>query len=133
MRTLAFNKESDGAWYIEFPGYPFAHHNLMMVAGADLLCDYVAGIQGHPDRAVVDVALDEERLDGREPDIVMKRTQMGYGAYYRPSLPLGQPPVVKDASGRETAIEKAWLCPVTLLVLHRYPKQINLYIAPPES
>lgn len=29
---LKFNKEADGAWYIEFPGYPFAHHNLRPVA-----------------------------------------------------------------------------------------------------
>ena len=130
---LAFNKEPDGAWYIEFPGYPFAHHNLMMVAGADLLCDYVADKQGHPHRAVVDATLDEGRLDGREPDVVMKRFEMGYGASYRNALPQGQPPVVKDRFGCEKAVGEAWLCPVTLLVLGRYPKKINLYIAPSDN
>ena len=53
---LKFNKESDGAWYIEFPGYPLAHHNLMMVAGADKLCQYVAEKEGHPNRAVAFLA-----------------------------------------------------------------------------
>ena len=83
---LKFNKESDGCWYIEFPGYPFAHHNLMMVAGADRLCDYVAQMEGHLDRAVVDI----------------------YDRTYE--------------------IPTAWLCPVTLLVLFRYPRKINLYL-----
>ena len=35
---LQFNHENDGRWYIDFPGWPFSHHNLMMVAGADELC-----------------------------------------------------------------------------------------------
>ena len=124
---LVFNREPDGEWYIEFPGYPFAHHNLMMVAGANQLCAYVAEKEGHPDRAVVDVTLDGRRLDGREPDIVMERIKKGYGASYRNSLPSGLPPIV-SWRGHEIEVDTAWLCPVTLLVLFRYPKRINLYI-----
>ena len=129
MKTfhLVFNREPDGEWYIEFPGYPFAHHNLMMVAGANLLCAYVAEKEGHPDRAVVDITLDGGRLDGREPDIVMERIKKGYGASYRNSLPSGLPPVV-SWRGREIDVDTAWICPVTLLVLFRYPKRINIYI-----
>lgn len=26
---LKFNKEADGDWYIDFPNYPFEHHNLL--------------------------------------------------------------------------------------------------------
>ena len=59
---LRFNKEADGDWYIDFPGYPFAHHNLMMVAGANQLCAYVAEKEGHPCRAVVD-------WEGREVEV----------------------------------------------------------------
>lgn len=125
---LKFNKESDGQWYIEFPGYPFAHHNLMMVAGADQLCDYVAEKEGHPGRAVVDVTLDDKLLDERQPDITMDRIKKGYGATYKNSLPSGKAPVVLWR-GREEKIEQAWLCPVTLLVLFRYPQRINLYFS----
>jgi hypothetical protein len=124
---LAFNKEADGDWYIEFPGYPFAHHNLMMVAGADMLCAYVAEKEGHPDRAVVDVTINDRLLDGREPDIVMERYKMGYGANYRNYLPSGEHPEV-FVRGRDVEIDTAWLCPVTLLVLFQYPEKINLYI-----
>ena len=125
---LKFNKESDGDWYIEFPGYPFAHHNLMMVAGANQLCAYVAEAQGHPDRAIVDVTLGDNLLDGMMPDIVMDRFKKGYGASYRNSVPqTGEPPLVWW-NGRDVEVTEAWLCPVTLLVLFQYPRRINIYI-----
>ncbi len=37
--TLSFVLESDDKWYIDLPNWPFAHHNLQMVAGADDLLD----------------------------------------------------------------------------------------------
>ena len=125
---LKFNKEADGDWYIEFPGYPFSHHNLMMVAGADLLCAYVAEKEGHPNRAVVDVTINDHLLDGRVPDIVMERIEKGYGATYQNRLPYGLAPLYTAPNGREIEIDRAWLCPVTLLVLFQYPQKINLYI-----
>jgi hypothetical protein len=125
---LKFNKEADGDWYIDFPGYPFAHHNLMMVAGADLLCAYVAEKEGHPNRAVVDVTINDHLLDGRLPDIVMERIEKGYGATYQNRLPYGLAPLYTAPNGHEIEIDRAWLCPVTLLVLFQYPQKINLYI-----
>ena len=124
---LKFNKEADGCWYIDFPGYPFAHHNLMMVAGADQLCEYVAEKQGHPACADIDVTLGRNRLDGRTPDIVMSRYKTGYGASYYNHTPDGLPPILAR-DGQFLTIPEAWLCPVTLLVLGRYPKEINIYI-----
>ena len=35
--TIQFNKEADRKWYVDFPNWPFDHHNLLMVAGADAL------------------------------------------------------------------------------------------------
>lgn len=29
-------------WYVDFPDWPFAHHNLAMVGDADKLCSYLA-------------------------------------------------------------------------------------------
>ena len=124
---LKFNKEADGCWYIDFPGYPFAHHNLMMVAGADLICQYVAEKEGHPDCALVDITLGNNCLEGRTPDVVMSRYEMGYGASYRNATSEGIPPVVIKY-GREVSVSDAWICPVTLLVLGRYPKHINIYL-----
>ena len=39
---LSFHLEDDGVWYVDFPDWPFAHHNLAMVGGADKLCSYLA-------------------------------------------------------------------------------------------
>ena len=82
---------------------------------------------GGGDRAVVDVTINDNRLDGREPDIMMECYKKGYGANYRNYLPSGEHPVV-FACGRDVEIDTAWLCPVTLLVLFQYPEKINLYI-----
>ena len=124
---LKFNKEADGAWYIDFPGFPFAHRNLMMVAGADMLCEYIAGQEGHPDCAIVDVTTGDKLIDGKTPDLTMTRIKKGYGATYKNKLEDGLPPfIMRD--GQPVSIARAWICPVTLLVLGRYPKQINLYI-----
>lgn len=124
---LKFNKEADGDWYIDFPGYPLAHHNLMMVAGANKLCQYAAEKEGHPDYALVDVTTDDKHIDGREPDIVMTRVKKGYGATYHNRMPDGLPPFVQE-NGNLLLIPEAWICPVTLLVLGRYPKKINVYL-----
>jgi len=125
--NLKFNKESDGCWYIDMPNYPFSHHNLMMVDGADRLCQYVAEKEGHPDYALVDVTINDNRIDGKEPDVVMTRTEMSYGATYSVLDSSGKVPEVKFR-GSNGPITRAWLCPVTLLVLHCYPQAINLYI-----
>ena len=124
---LKFNKATDGEWYIDFPGYPFNHHNLMMVAGANMLCEYVAEKEGHADCAIVDVTTDENLIDGKTADITMTRIKKGYGATYKNILDDGLPPFIKR-NGQLLLISEAWICPVTLLVLGRYPKQINLYI-----
>ena len=124
---LKFNHEEDGEWYIDFPGYPFAHHNLMMVAGADLLCEYVAKKERLPEYAVVDVTTGSKRIDGKEPDIIMTRFKKGYGAYYTVANANGEAPVVNHL-GKDMPISSAWICPVTLLVLFSYPEKINIYL-----
>lgn len=129
MRTyhLAFNLENDGCWYIDLPSWPFAHHNLMMVCGADKLCQYAANLQGSKNRAVIDVTVNDNKIDGKEPDVRMERFKKGYGASYHNYLKDGSfPKVVKD--GREIVVDTSWICPVTLFVLGRYPKAINAYI-----
>lgn len=35
---LSFHREDDGVWYVDLSDWPFAHHNLAMVGGADKLC-----------------------------------------------------------------------------------------------
>lgn len=58
--NLQFNHEEDGFWYVDFPGWPFDHENLMMVAGADKLCAFLSD----DDRfAYINVVPSNKRLD----------------------------------------------------------------------
>ena len=99
----------------------------MMVAGADMLCAYMAEKEDHPTRAIVDVTINDNLLDDREPDIVMERFRKGYGADYKIYLPSREHPTV-FYNGRDVKIVTAWLCPMTLHVLFQYPQIINIYI-----
>ena len=110
-KTLKFIKENDSKWYIDLPHYPFSHHNLMMVAGADTLCERLSQ-DGHS--TIVDVVTSKEALDNlvAEGYVQLKRTEWSLtgGAYYD----------VKNIEG----LNKLWLCPVTLFVYQKYPKYI---------
>ena len=108
---LQFNHEEDGQWYVDFPGWPFDHHNLMMVAGADRLCEYLSD----DDRfAHISVVPSNKRLD-----------KPGYACLVQGehSLTGGSVYQVTGLAGFEREI---WLCPVTLFVLGRYPKYIYI-------
>lgn len=67
------------------------------------------------------------RLKGKDPDIVMERFKQGYGAYYNNRTHSGNAPKA-ELNGLRREAPTSWLCPVTLLVLGCYPKQINLYV-----
>ena len=108
---LKFNNEDDGLWYVDFPNWPFAHHNLLMVAGADKLCAFLSddGKTSH-----VDVIPSNKR-----------EQHPGYACLVQGehSLTGGSIYTVTDLPGFERDI---WLCPVTLFVLGRYPKYLYI-------
>ena len=108
--TLSFTKEADRCWYIDLPNWPFAHHNLMMVAGADTLCEELAYDGKHTSIDVI-VYKKEEDLPGY---ICLEKFDSGLttGADY-------------DVTGAET-VKELWICPVTLFVFGKYPNYIYL-------
>ncbi len=110
-KELTFRKENDNCWYIDLPNYPFAHHNLMMVAGADRLC---ALLSDDGENTYVDVINSNEYDENLKDEgyVVLRRKDWGLvtGANYD----------VENAEG----IDKLWLCPVTLFVYQKYPKFI---------
>lgn len=69
---LAFVKEEDGGWYIDLPSWTGAHANLAMVAGSDLLLDFLlkdgnrVEAEAHPRDlcSVILLAATVLRLDG---------------------------------------------------------------------
>ena len=99
---LKFNHEADGCWYVDFPDWPFDHHNLMMVAGADDLCDFLSD-DGLETRVKVIPSTRREKHDGYAE---LRRTDHSLtgGAHY-------------EVHGIAGFTKNIWLCPVTLFVL----------------
>ena len=108
---LKFNHEADGCWYVDFPDWPFDHHNLMMVAGADDLCEFLSN-DGLETRVKVIPSTRREKHDGYAE---LRRTDHSLtgGAHY-------------EVNGIAGFTKKIWLCPVTLFVLGNYPAYIYL-------
>lgn len=107
---LSFTKEKNDCWYIDLPNWPFDHHNLMMVAGADDLCEELTYDGTH---TAVDVIISKKKLD--LPDYICLEKQDSAilsGAYYY-------------VDGAKT-VDELWICPVTLFVFGKYPNFIYL-------
>lgn len=102
---LHFVKEDDDKWYINLPDWPFDHHNLMMVAGADDLCEAFSYDGKH---ATVEVVVEKQ---GKGIEAYRTDYSLTEGAYYHCEVN-----ALKDRN------YEFWLCPVTLFVLGKYPK-----------
>lgn len=107
--VLKFNRENDGVWYIDFPDWPFKHHNLAMVGGADKLYTYLA--QGTPSVTVEVIATNHRKSLPDYALLTRTGSSLLAGADYEPS-------------GFGNFSHGVWICPVTLFVLGRYPKNI---------
>ncbi len=106
---LQFNHEADGCWYVDFPGWPFSHHNLMMVAGADKLCAFLSDDDIHACVKVIPANKEEDHPGYAK--LVQKEHSLTGGSTYQ-------------VTGLEGFERDIWLCPVTLFVLGQYPKYI---------
>lgn len=108
---LSFHREDDSVWYVDFPGWPFAHHNLAMVGGADKLCSYLSD---DGNTVKVEVLASNHPLSLQGYGLLTKTySNLTYGADY-------------DTSGFADFSKTVWICPVTLFVLGRYPKYIYI-------
>ena len=97
-------------WYCEVPGFPkplFEH--TMMVGGAAKLLEYYSRGDEHIE-VVFKVADDEEAQHYCGMQLTLSESSLTGGAFYKGSI---------DG--------EVWLCPVTLFLLGRYPKNILIY------
>ena len=109
---LAFVKEDDDVWYIDLPNWKGAHANLAMVAGSDLLLDYLD--KGN-NRVEVEVVKSDMPLDNMVDCFRCEQIDMSMfgGSTY-------------NVFGVEGFDRTIWICPVTLFVLGEYPKYIYI-------
>ena len=108
---LQFNHEKDGKWYVDFPNWPFDHHNLMMVAGADDLCAFLSDDNLYTHVKVIPTNNEEEHPGYAK--LIQKEHSLTGGSTY-------------EVTGLEGFERDIWLCPVTLFVLGQYP--MYLYV-----
>ena len=108
---IKFNHEEDGLWYVDFPNWPFDHHNLLMVAGADELCAFLSDDNVSSYISVIPASKKEEHEGYAE--LTRINSSLTGGATYE----------VKNLPGFNRDM---WLCPVTLFVLGEYPKYMYI-------
>lgn len=106
---LSFTKEF-GRWYIDYPEWKLSHADLEMVEGADKLCEEFSE-NGHARVHVVTSNDDFEFVD-YQIKLVRKSFSIFGGADY--------------SVYNSTLTKECWICPVTLFVLHEYPKYIYI-------
>ena len=112
---LKFNKKANGDWYYDFPGHVFFYGRLKMDRGSDLLCEYVAEKEGHPDYAIIDATISDNLIAERAPDISLTLSfpqKDDDGAIYYCKTIDGTPPVVVRDGQRKEISE---VCLISLL------------------
>ena len=92
---------------MDFPNWPFDHHNLLMVNGADEMCAFLSD-DDITTEVLVRPSSKRLQLEGYA-ELVQKEHSLTGGSTYE----------VRNLEGFNRDI---WLCPVTLFVLGRYPK-----------
>ena len=134
--TLSFVAEWEGIpdnpklvklWYYDFKHWGFDHHNLLMVSGADDLCEMYA--KGE-DKLTIDIVASRTTRDEcfaydhffavPSPNGFNWLDRILFGRNYTEDI------VAYHKSGSHTKPRTFWICPVTLFVLGRYPKHIYI-------
>jgi hypothetical protein len=123
LKFISEETDMGKLWYYHFPLWGFDKHNLLMVSGADKLCEYYSE-------------------DGKTAtvEIVASKKDLHYGCKYDHYIGMEMMESFdKFLYGRRYAKYQSilipehrvtnttfWICPVTLFVLGRYPN--HLYI-----
>lgn len=112
MRRFRFYKEPDNRWFIDLPEWEGSKADLEMVAGADVMLDYMA-----EDKDEVFLYISEEPFEDSDVlEFQKKADEIGNGAYY----------LMPKYRGIDLNLE-LWLCDVTLHVFNgTFPSVIHV-------
>ena len=133
LHFVAENNPPIKFWYYDFKHWGFDHHNLLMVSGADDLCELYANGENE---VTVDIIASKKPLEAKhnydhyiadEPIIFSNNKlyerildKILYGRNYTEDISAWK------KSGSHAKPRHFWICPVTLFVLGRYPKHIYI-------
>ncbi len=109
MRAFRFYKEIDNRWYVDLPEWTGDKSELEMVAGADVMLEFMA--EGESE---ISVTLSETQFEGSDAlQFVCAASDIGSGAYYE----------MEKYKGIYLHL-KMWLCNVTLFIYGKFPDKI---------
>ena len=111
--TISFTREADGCWYVDYPDWPFDHHNLMMVQNADALCE-ILSYDGMHTKIKVCVNIVSDKMPKGWFRITKGDSSITGGAHYEVDL------IAANSFGGII-----WLCPVTLFVLDQAHESVR--------
>lgn len=111
MKLFKFYKEADNRWYVELPEWEGSKADLEMVAGADMMLDYMA-----EDSNEVQAYLSIEPFEGADVlQFQRLATEIDNGAFY----------LMPKYLGIDLNLE-LWLCDVTKWLFGNFPETIYL-------
>lgn len=125
LHFVAENDPPIKLWYYDFPHWGFDKHNLLMISGADKLCElYAKG----KDEVTVEIIASKKKQDlpTQLYDEFVAQDIIIDGMTHQGKFINSQ--LDKFLYGRtyQKGYTTMWICPVTLFVLGRYPKYIYI-------
>jgi len=125
LHFVAENDPPIKLWYYDFKHWGFDKHNLLMISGADKLCEmYAKG----KDEVTVEIIASKKKLNLNPQlyDEFVAQDIIIDGMTHQGKFIDSQ--LDKFLCGRtyQKGNTQMWICPVTLFVLGRYPKYIYI-------
>lgn len=125
LHFVAENDPPIKLWYYDFQHWGFDKHNLLMISGADTLCElYAKG----KDEVTVEIIASKKKLNLNPQlyDEFVAQDIIIDGMTHQGKFIDSQ--LDKFLYGRtyQKGHTQMWICPVTLFVLGRYPKYIYI-------
>lgn len=125
LHFVAENDPPIKLWYYDFKHWGFDKHNLLMISGADTLCElYAKG----KDEVTVEIIASKKKLNLNPQlyDEFVAQDIIIDGMTHQGKFINSQ--LDKFLYGRtyQKGYTTMWICPVTLFVLGRYPKYIYI-------
>ena len=125
LHFVAENDPPIKLWYYDFPHWGFDKHNLLMISGADKLCElYAKG----KDEVTVEIIASKKKQDlpTQLYDEFVAQDIIIDGMTHQGKFINSQLDKLLYGRTYQKDHTTMWICPVTLFVLGRYPKHIYI-------
>lgn len=123
LHFVAENDPPIKLWYYDFKHWGFDKHNLLMISGADTLCElYAKG----KDEVTVEIIASKKKQDlpTQLYDEFVAQDIIIDGMTHQGNFINSQLDKLLYGRTYQKGHTQMWICPVTLFVLGRYPKYI---------